>query len=206
MSYYAYTSWHYYHQTGFQLNFIVPSGNLGNVTACFWAKKAGFPINRIYISQNDNDTLLQYLQTGNDPSQTSQATLANAMDVGKPSNFERLKHLFKDFETFKNNVEVVAASDEKIKQAVYEVYKHYNYLMCPHTATTYHANKTFNAHHVAYVATAHPAKFDHIIKNILDREIEAPQQLEKLLNAPDHSKSINPDMNELINIFKMLQS
>ncbi|MDE4988583.1 threonine synthase, partial [Francisella tularensis subsp. holarctica] len=76
-------------QTGEKANYIVPSGNIGYITAAFWAKQMGFPIGEISMSLNDNDTVVDYLETGKFNPQASVETLANAMDVGNPSNFER---------------------------------------------------------------------------------------------------------------------
>ena len=119
-TYYAYTSWQYYLQNSKKANYIVPSGN---ITAAFWAKQKGFPIDEISMSLNTNDTVVDYLETCKFNPKVSVETLANAMDVGNPSNFERLLYLLGNYESFKHNVKSVCVSDFEIIEKIKQIYR-----------------------------------------------------------------------------------
>ena len=174
-------------------NYIVPSGNLGNVTACYWAKTLGFPIDEILIANNTNNVLTEFLSSGIYQATPSIKTIANAMDVGDPSNLERLLALFADFIEFKKQMNVVSVNDEAIKKAIIECYQNYNYLLCPHTATAYHRLKTVNQNKPWIImATAHPVKFNEIIEPLLHINIPIPTYLNVLLMKQQHFLIIEP--------------
>lgn len=201
-TYYAYTSWQYYLQTGKKANYIVPSGNIGNITAAFWAKQMGFPIDEISMSLNANDTVIDYLKTGEFNPRSSVETLANAMDVGNPSNFERLLYLLGDYKNFKNNVKATCVSDAEIKDEIKQVYNQYNEIVCPHTATGFVARKQRDSNKdYIIVATAHPAKFESVIEPILDIEVAPTEALQKLLDKEQHKVAIDKSMNELCEVY-----
>ncbi len=203
-TYYAYTAWQYFLKHKQKANFIVPSGNIGNVTACFWAKEMGFPIGRIVVSQNENNVIGQYLQSKKLPNKPSIETLANAMDVGKPSNFERLYDLFDhDFEEFKQHVHGLKASDQAIKQTVLSVYQQYGQIICPHTATAFYARSLLDSNTpFIMVATAHPAKFENIVEPILQQKIQVPEHLKALLDKKQHYTQIAPEMDQLCKAYQ----
>jgi threonine synthase len=174
------------------INFIVPSGNLGNVTACFWAKALGFPIGNILIANNANDVLSDYLKTGVYSPKESVSTLANAMDVGNPSNLERLCALFDTFESFKNNIKAQSIFDKTIKTAIVNCYNQYDYLLCPHTATAFSVlEKIEDDLPWVIVATAHPSKFETIIEPLLNINLPIPKNLSKMLAMDAHFQTIH---------------
>jgi len=118
MTYYAYQSIHYFKKTGNNINFIVPSGNLGNVTACIYAKQMNFPIGNISIATNANKTLVNYYQKGDYQPLATIQTFANAMDIGAPNSFERINHLFKNHRNFIEQLSVFSVNDEEIINAI----------------------------------------------------------------------------------------
>ncbi|WP_440994007.1 threonine synthase [Cysteiniphilum litorale] len=197
-TYYAYIAWQYFLKHGKKANFIVPSGNIGNVCACFWAKKMGLPIGDIVIAQNENNVIGQFLAHKILPNKASIETLANAMDVGKPSNFERLYALFPDFDVFAHEVKAFKASDSDIKKMIAKVKNEHNMLICPHTATAFFARESLpeEAHYIV-VATAHPAKFEEVIEPIVKERIKVPGHLRNLLERQQQSVEIAVNLNAL---------
>lgn len=174
-------------------NFIVPSGNLGNVTACYWAKALGFPIDEILIANNANNVLTRFLDSGCYHAQASVTTMATAMDVGDPSNLERLIALFPDFNEFKKQLNVESVSDDAIKNAIIECYERHHYIICPHTATAYHRLESTNQQKPwVIMATAHPVKFDELIEPLLNIKIAVPEHLKNLMNRTQKVTVIEP--------------
>jgi threonine synthase len=193
MVFYAYTSIQMMRLHSKPANFIVPSGNLGNVTACYWAKEAGFPIDEIRIANNANKVLSDYLNSGVYHPAPGVKTLANAMDVGDPSNLERLMHLFPSFTEFKNNMDVESVQDDEIKTALIDCYKKHNYILCPHTATAYHRMHSVDKTKPWIIAaTAHPVKFNELIEDLLDITIPIPKALEHMLAKKQRFTEIEP--------------
>ena len=202
-TYYGFISWQYFLKTGKKANYIVPSGNVGNITACFWAKKMGFPIDEISMSQNANATIKDYIETAEYKPRASVETLANAMDVGNPSNFERLLYLLGDYQSFKDNVKVVCADDEIISNEIKKVYSNFNEIVCPHTATAFYAQEQFNNDkEYIIVATAHPAKFESVIEPILNLEVPPTEALQKLLDKKQYKSTIDKNMEKLCQIYQ----
>ncbi|MEO5968612.1 MAG: threonine synthase, partial [Bdellovibrionia bacterium] len=117
-SYYATSSLKYLSQRGKSPGYIIPTGNLGNAVAALWAKKMGFPIREVILATNSNLTLSNYFRSGSWSPQTSVNTLANAMDVGNPSNIERLIHLYAHFQALSQDVRVISVSDEQISRTI----------------------------------------------------------------------------------------
>lgn len=191
--FYVYASIRVMKQHGQAVNFIVPSGNLGNVTACYWAKQMGFPIDDILIANNANQVLVDFMATGTYQAQSSIETIANAMDVGDPSNLERLLALFSDFNHFKKQLNVASVSDAAIKAAIVDCYQKYQYILCPHSATAYHRLQDVSPNKPwVIMATAHPAKFNEIIEPLLKVAIPIPEQLQRLLSKKQQLILIEP--------------
>jgi threonine synthase len=167
--------------------FVTPSGNFGNITAGMMLQKMGLPIKRFIAATNSNDIVPEFLQSGVYTARPSVQTLANAMDVGDPSNFVRILDLFNnDNSALKEKLSALAYHDEEIKQAIAEIFEKYNYVVCPHTATGYLAvqkDKTKNQpkKKTAYVvlATAHPCKFPDVFEE-LNITFEEPKQVEEM--------------------------
>ncbi|MEE9452570.1 MAG: threonine synthase, partial [Gammaproteobacteria bacterium] len=197
MSYYAYCSTQIFQQQGIKPGFIVPSGNLGNVTAAFWAKTMGFPIGDIVLATNANQVLSDYLKTGDYQPRASIATLANAMDVGKPSNFERLQHLYRDFDEFKAHISAFSIGDDAIKRAIADCYQNTGKIICPHTATAYAVRQQLPDQPWVIAATAHPCKFASIIEPIIGRPVPMAAQLKDLLSRDTHAIEVAADVDQV---------
>ena len=207
MIFYAYSSIEIAKRHNMNANYIVPSGNLGNVTACYWAKALGFPIDQILISTNANDVLSKYLASGIYSPQPSRATLANAMDVGDPSNLERLIDLLGSFPKFKQQVDVESVSDHDIKKAIIDCYEKYNYVICPHTATAYHRLLALDSDKPwVFAATAHPVKFNEIIEPLINSTIPIPKSLEFIMSKKQVFLEIEPSFDSLEQVLQDLHS
>ena len=201
-AYYAKSSLEYYRQTGQATNFIIPTGNLGNGFACVWAKRMGMPIDRIVFATNENTTVPDFLQSGEYEPRPSRATLASAMDVGDPSNMERLRALCGDIDTIRNTVSARSVSDETIRATIRDEYERHGIAWCPHTATGLHVYRSLSAEernrgHWVVVATAHAAKFDTIVEPLLHRQIDPPKELARLLDWPAQYTTIDAELSQL---------
>ncbi len=193
MGYYAYASLHYWQQYGVGARFIVPSGNLGNVTAAFWAQKMGCPIAEIVVATNANSVVPDYIRTGLYQPKPSVETLANAMDVGHPSNFERLQYLFNTHDVFAQNMPAFSVSDQQITETIKDIYKNYHTVICPHTATACYVRNQLSDKPWIVVATAHASKFADTIEPMLSIQIPIPPALQLLLNKPKSSIPVDAD-------------
>lgn len=185
------------------LIFVTPSGNFGNLAAGMIAWKMGLPVKQFIAATNSNDIVPQFLTTGVYTAKPSVSTLANAMDVGDPSNFVRILDLFDNSKSkLEEMFTAVAYDDEQIRGAIKEVYQIKDYVICPHTATGYLAvkdQKTQKKNNVktAYVilATAHPCKFPDVFDE-LNIKYEIPAQVEELLNKPRRQKVMKNSFEE----------
>ncbi len=184
MCYFAATSVAIHREHGVKASFVVPSGNLGHATACVWARHTGLPIGEIVLAHNANRTMPDYLSSGDWRPRASVATLASAMDVGDPSNAERLRHLFRDVDALRAAVSAYAIEDEAIRARIRAGYDRYGQVWCPHTAAAAealarHTPREPGARWVI-VATAHPAKFPEVVEPLIGRAIEPPPALASL--------------------------
>ena len=206
MIYYAYTAFHFYHEHQQEAGFIIPSGNLGNITAAYWAKEIGFPIREIAMATNENKVMTDYKQTGEFSPRKSLATHANAMDVGNPSNFERLKTLFKTSENFVKNLNVTSVSDKDIETTIKDVAKQYDEIICPHTATAFFMRKQLSDNPWIIVATAEPGKFEDIVEPCIEHKVSKSKQLLNLLEKESHFVEISADLESLIGSMEIFSS
>lgn len=202
-AYYAQTSLGHWATTGRPLSFIVPTGNLGNAFACVWARRVGLPIDRIVLATNANATIPDYLATGQWLPRPSVPTLASAMDVGNPSNMERLSHLTGTIESLRDEVSAVPVTDPEIRSTIVDEYRRNGIAWCPHTATALRVYRELPEQERrhrdwAVVATAHAAKFDSIVEPLLGTRIEPPAELLALLARPSHFETISPDLDALV--------
>lgn len=195
--YYAKASLDYVSKHKEKPGFIIPTGNLGNAVAAFWARAMGFPIREIVLSCNANDSVYQYYQSGAYTAQPARKTLANAMDVAVPSNLERLQNLYPDLANLKTFSQAFTINDDEIRQSIQKAHSKYNYVSCPHTATAFAALEKLSGSHWVVVSTAHPAKFDEIVEPILKIRIPVPESLEKILTRPTRYKPIAPTLEAL---------
>ncbi len=189
----------YYAHTSLQVpryDFIIPTGNLGNALACLWAKKMGYPIGKVIFACNENKSLLTFSKTAKFKPMKTVHTLANAMDVGAPSNFERLQALYPNFKNFQKEIEVFSVSDAQIKATIKSVYKKLKYIICPHTATAFFVHQRRKNKKAVIVSTAHPAKFESIVEPLIGEKIKIPKQLKKILMRKSHYQTINPSLAE----------
>lgn len=185
------------------LQMIVPSGNFGNLTAGLIAKKMGLPIAKFIAATNANDIFPSYLHTGKYTPQVSRETLSNAMDVGDPSNFVRIKEIYRgsDEGSTWNNVksEIVdhVVSDQSVLENIQKVWTDYGYLMDPHTAVAYDATKRYPGNNII-LSTAHWAKFLDTIKRAIGNDIPGiPESLSSLLNKEEQYIRIQPVFDSL---------
>ena len=199
MVYYVYASMRYVKEKGRRPVIIIPSGNVGNCTGAYWAAAMGAPIARIVLAVNANRTIPDYLESGKYEPRASVRTLANAMDVGAPSNMERIFDLFRTFEDVKANVSAWSVSDDHIRETIRAVYDREGYIMCPHTACAEYVRATRFADRddVMLVSTAHPAKFDTVVEPLIGASVPLPQALADLMERPNDYKSIGVDYHEL---------
>ncbi len=198
MAYYVYASSLYKEIYGREAVFIIPSGNVGNSTGAFWAKAMGAPIKSIVLAVNANRTIPDYLESGEYRPRPSVETLANAMDVGAPSNMERLFAMFPSVEEFRANVASYSVSDDEIKRTIGEEYRESGHIICPHTACGERVRRDHYADEdTVVVATAHPAKFERIVEPIIGGHVAIPKQLFDILQKPSAAKSIGTDYHAL---------
>lgn len=182
--YYFYGSYLWREATGSPKNaaptIIVPSGNYGNLSAGMLARRMGLPISGFVAASNANDVIPEYLHTGDYRPRESVRTVANAMDVGNPSNYERMMALCdRDLDTLRREVTGFSASDEEIRRAIAEMWEKYGYLSDPHSAVGYLATKTRRTKGHAgdfWLSTAHEAKF----REVLQESLPAKALLQKL--------------------------
>ncbi len=201
-AYFAMASLEHYRQTGDSTNFVVPTGNLGNGLACVWAKRMGLPIDRIVLATNANMTIPDFLATGDWMPRVSRSTLASAMDVGDPSNMERLRALCGDADQIRKVVSAYSVDDDLIRATICDEYMRHGIAWCPHTATGLHIYRQLPRHeraerHWVVVATAHAAKFDTIVEPLLGIKIDPPAELAELLDWPSRFETIDADLGEI---------
>jgi threonine synthase len=164
--------------------FSVPSGNFGNLTAGLIAKRLGFPIDRFIAATNINDVVPEYLASGQYVPRPSVRTIANAMDVGAPSNFERIRALYgDDVEHLRKDVHGVAFEDETVRRAIGEVFERYGYVLDPHSAIAWLG---LGGEPGIFLATAHPAKFRDVVEPAIGQRIELPAALREALDRARH--------------------
>jgi threonine synthase len=168
----------------------VPSGNFGNITAGLFGKHAGLPIDRFIAANNTNDIFYQYLQTGVYTPRPSVATIANAMDVGDPSNFARVLDLYGlSHEAITAGISGATYTDEQISETVKKVYTDTGYLLDPHGACGYRALEEGlkPGETGVFLETAHPAKFLETIEGIIGEKVEIPARLKAFMKGEKKS-------------------
>ncbi|MEP3208653.1 MAG: threonine synthase [Maribacter sp.] len=171
---------------GKQIVFSVPSGNFGNICAGMVAQKLGMPVTHFVAATNVNDTVPEFMKTGEYNPKPSTATISNAMDVGDPSNFIRIRHLFNnDFETLSKNLSSYTYSDAETREAMKLIYSDSNYIADPHGAVGYLGLKKYQESHPEtygiFLETAHPVKFLDVVEETIPEKLEIPPQIQKVL-------------------------
>ena len=197
MAYYAHASLAHWRATGRPLSFVVPTGNLGNGLACLMARRMGLPIADIALASNANDVLPAFFAGGDYRPRASVATLANAMDVGAPSNYERLAWLYPDPAERRRAVLAGSVADAEIRGGVRDAHRRLGETLCPHTATAAVLLERLRAQGLAgdacIVATAHPAKFPEVVEPLLGTDVALPAALAAMLARPSQAEPLPAD-------------
>ncbi|MET0291792.1 MAG: threonine synthase, partial [Steroidobacteraceae bacterium] len=200
--YYASTSLAVFRKTGEAPSFVIPSGNLGNAVACVWARLLGLPIGEIVLAHGANRMLVDYLETGTARPRPSVPTLASAMDVGNPSNFERLIALHPSADELRKAVSATSIDDGAISARIRDDYQAFGETWCPHTAT---AAETWNRlpqqrrekGRWVIVSTAHPAKFSETVNPLRGSPVPVPSNLQELFDRPAAFEEIDANLEAL---------
>lgn len=174
----------------------VPSGNFGNITAGLFGKRMGLPVSRFIAANNRNDIFYQYLKTGQYNPRPSVSTIANAMDVGDPSNFARILDLYHgSHEAICAEISGATYTDEQIRETVREVYDETGYLLDPHGACGYRAlsEGLKPGETGVFLETAHPAKFLQTVEDIIGAEVKIPEKLQAFMRGTKQSIQLGKD-------------
>jgi threonine synthase len=201
MVYYIASSLNVAARTGMRPSYIIPAGNLGNACAALWARAMGFPLARIILAHNANRTVPDFLATGQWQPRPSIATLASAMDVGNPSNMERIRALYPTWDAMREHLSADSIDDATIRARIGGDFMQYGREWCPHTAIAAEVYGRLDAAERrrpwVVVATAHPAKFNEIVEPIIGRPVPVPASLEELLRLPQHLVDLPPTLEAL---------
>ena len=179
-------------QEGKEIVFSVPSGNFGNICAGMVAQKLGMPVKHFVAATNVNDTIPEFMKTGEYNPQPSTATISNAMDVGDPSNFIRIRHLFKDdLAQISQRLSSFSFSDEETREAMKHIYNTSKYIADPHGAVGYLGLKKYqktqpNTYGI-FLETAHPVKFLDVVEEVIPEKLAIPSQIEKVMHKKKKS-------------------
>jgi len=182
-SFYYFEAYKQVMHKGLPVVFTVPSGNFGNITAGILGKNMGLPVHKFIAATNINKIVPDYLKSGKYEPKPSAQTISNAMDVGNPSNFARMKDIYlSDLELFKEDLLGYSFNDEQTKEGIKEVYEKYNYVIDPHGAVGYLAHKDYFSNLTdpavgIILETAHPSKFLDVVEPVLDIEVDIPERL-----------------------------
>jgi threonine synthase len=200
--YYAAASLRGWREHGEPVSFVVPSGNLGNAVAGLWARRLGMPIGEFVLAHNVNRTVPDLLESGTFAPRASISTLASAMDVGNPSNLERLRSLYPDLNELRATISADVVTDEQIRARIRSGFEAYGQIWCPHTATAAEVYARLPAARRqrgrwVLVATAHPAKFREIVEPLIGRRIAMPESLARLFELPAKAVEIAADLDAL---------
>lgn len=193
------------HRAGHALvDVIIPTGNLGNALACILARDMGLPIAEVVLATNANPTLVDFF-TGQDyQGRPGIDTLANAMDVGDPSNFERLAWFYRNQDLRQAGISATSVDDASIEQRICLTWQEHRMAVCPHTACALEAlaQRRDQGHTGPHLiaATAHPAKFEAVVERLLGIEIEPPPALAELLGRPSHAEAMEAEYGALFEV------
>ncbi len=200
-------------KNGKKVVFCVPSGNFGNLCAGLLAQKIGLPVHKFVAANNANDVFTAYHQSGIFAPRPSVKTLSNAMDVGDPSNLQRIQELYNnDIEAIRHDIAAYSFDDAQTMDAIRRVYTNHHYLMCPHTAVAYlglerYFANTPDAHELQgiFLGTAHPVKFYDIVEPALNIKIPIPANLQALSQKEKVSYLLNNEFGEFKNYLMNLK-
>ena len=177
----------------------VPSGNFGNITAGIFGHRMGLPVKRFIAANNANDIFYKYLKSGKYEPRPSKQTIANAMDVGDPSNFARIYDLYNgDHDMIASDISGATYTDEQIREAIINCYKENGYILDPHGACGYRALKEElrQGETGIFCETAHPAKFKETVESFIGKEIEIPTRLAEFMKGKKQSIELSNDFTD----------
>jgi threonine synthase len=198
MVYYAASSLCHWRETGSDANYIIPAGNLGNSLACVWARHFGLPIGQVALATNANPVLSTYFQAGIWQPKATIATLASAMDVGNPSNMERLFDLYPQARGSDSRLSAHKVTDGQIRDSIVDAWSRMRIEICPHTATAWQVRRWMDSDQPdrdwILVATAHPAKFEQVVEPLVGHNLTVPPALAELLERPVARTEIEPTL------------
>lgn len=201
MAYYAASALAHARNHAAPLGLIVPTGNLGNAFAAILARATGLPIGPIVLATNANRVLPDYFASGRYEPKASIATLANAMDVGAPSNFERLRWLYPERADLPEDLAADWVDDATIRRTITETWASHGRAVCPHTAAGLAVLARLRARGEkrpwAVAATAHPAKFEAIVEPLISAPLPVPAPLAAMLARPAHAEALANDFDAL---------
>lgn len=186
------------HKLGIKKDIVicVPSGNFGNITSGLFGKRMGMPVKRFIAANNRNDIFFQYLNTGVYTPRPSVQTIANAMDVGDPSNFARILDLYgNSHATISAEIAGCTYTDEQIADSLRECYKTHGYLMDPHGSVGYRALMELlqPGETGVFLETAHPAKFKETVEEIIKDEVAIPAKLQEFMKGTKQSVQMSKE-------------
>ncbi len=185
-----------------EVTFVVPSGNFGNITAGILGQQIGLKVKHFVAATNVNDIVPSYIKSGKYLPKPSIATLSNAMDVGNPSNFPRLKNLYgSTWNIIKEKMRGYSYTDHQTELAMKQVYEQYNYVLDPHGAVGYLASldylkETSHKGPIMFLETAHPSKFITTVEKAINKQIEVPERLNVLKDRKEIYTSLNKEYDE----------
>ena len=182
-----------------ELVMCVPSGNFGNICAALFGHEMGLPIKRFIAANNANDIFYKYLQTGKYEPKPSKQTLANAMDVGDPSNFARIYDLYgKSHQRITSLISGATYTDEQIRETMRTCYQDTQYILDPHGACGYQAlaDGLKEGEIGVFCETAHPAKFKEKVDEILGIDVEIPERLQNFMKGQKQSVPMSKDFTD----------
>lgn len=190
-------------ESGKDCGLIIPTGNLGHAVAGLYARAMGAPVGPVVLATNANSTLQEWHESGRYQPRASVATIANAMDVGAPSNFARLQALSEP----NRAVTVVSVNDQQIKQRIRDEYQQNGYVWCPHSAVAAEAYARLDRaeqqkRNWVLAGTAHPYKFADIVEPLIGRAVTPSRALHAVLERPVKCRSIAADLRSLSSILE----
>ncbi len=199
-TYYAAASLAIWRETGRRPDVVVPTGNAGNVLGCLYARQMGLPIGRIVAATNENRPVTHYLNTGEWRAFETERTLATAMDVGDPSNFERIRHHWPAVDELRERLAAASVSDEEIRETIRRGLDRFGEVFDPHTACAVAVRERLDSPMALVVATAHPAKFPEVVEPLVGREVAVPAKMAEMLERPTSEVEIEPTLEALTDL------
>ena len=197
MTYYATSSLRIWRETGKKPDFVVPTGNAGNVLACLYARQMGLPTGRVVMATNENRPITHYLATGEWKTFETRQTLASAMDVGNPSNFERVLHHWPDVDALREQVSAETVTDAVIEETIRRGPEEWGQVWDPHTACAVRIREKMDSQLAVVVSTAHPAKFPGVVEPLVGAEVPMPDQMASMMERPTSVTEIDASLDAL---------